>query len=213
MILLFSNNTNQVSLFRYILKPHGLSITHISDRNVIKSILKTNEYLVAFIDLPNPTEEDLLFWKELIETTITPVLLLSSDLTDANRILMRQKASIYLADPIGNFLKYLRIVKERQNEDVIILAPNTIFDIGGHCIRKNDECVELSTIEFKILFLLATNLGIAFTAEELMDQLELSGLSTLYVHIQNLRRKIEVNPRNPMILINYRGRGYTLQVV
>jgi DNA-binding response OmpR family regulator len=213
MILLFSNNTNQVSLLKHVLKSHDLLINHIDDRKVIKKEIKDHEYMAVILDLPIPTIEDLLFWKELIEMTPTPILLLSSNRTDAQRVLLRQQASIYLADPVANLLKYLRLVKRNKlNDDVIMLAPGIIFDVAGHCIRKNDECITLSSTEFKILFLLATNYENSFTAQDLMDQVDLAGISTLYVHIQNLRRKIETNPSSPLILINNRGHGYKLQI-
>lgn len=49
----------------------------------------------------------------------------------------------------------------------------------------------LSTTEFKLLYLLANNIGETFTVNELIDYIEITGISTLYVYIQKLREKIE----------------------
>jgi len=216
-ILLFSDNTNQLSLLTRILEFYDIDIIHFADREQIEKSILDYEYIAIILDLPNPTQEDMKYWRRLIDLTPRLVLLLSLDQTDVDRVLSGQQAVLHLSEPLIHLFKYVHLGR-REKEKLIIdndietLAPGVYFDIARLCIKKNNEYFNLSTIEFKLLYFLKKNIGSMFTAEELIDYLELSGLSSLYVHIQKLRHKIEENPCNPHILVNQRGKGYKIIV-
>lgn len=86
------------------------------------------------------------------------------------------------------------------------------FDIGRHCVIKNNEELYLSSQEFKILYLLCMNIGKTLTKQELIKFADLTNRSPLYVHINKLREKIEDDPSNPRLIITERGKGYKLLV-
>jgi two-component system OmpR family response regulator/two-component system alkaline phosphatase synthesis response regulator PhoP len=72
-----------------------------------------------------------------------------------------------------------------------------------------------SRSEFRIVRLLASEPGRAFTRDELVQQLwgaDGGGgdRRAIDVHISNLRRKLEANPREPRRLLTVRGAGYKL---
>jgi DNA-binding response OmpR family regulator len=93
----------------------------------------------------------------------------------------------------------------------IVLHENIEFDIQNHCIYKNREKIMLSAIEFKLLYILATNKGEIFSSEELVRLLEFTNNIGLYIYIRRLREKLESNPSKPEILLNIRKKGYMVK--
>ncbi|GIM45720.1 DNA-binding response regulator [Collibacillus ludicampi] len=216
-ILLFSKNQSTVSLFRCILTSHKIEVYHVTDREQIESMIQRQEFIAVVLDLPNPTMDDLLYWRNLLHITPIPVLTISSDTNEVNRVLLRQQASIHLTEPLANVLLRLHQVHSTTHqgdslENCIELAPQVIFDITGHCIINHGERLPLSSTEFKLLYILTRNMGQTFKADELIHLANLIGPSSLYVHIQRLREKIEKDPRHPTILVTKRGKGYKIQL-
>ncbi|HEY2494010.1 MAG TPA: winged helix-turn-helix domain-containing protein [Paenibacillus sp.] len=219
-VLLFSNKTtNQDPLLMSIFKLSEIRLIQIYNRSKLKEIIlnQHKEYIAVILDLQVCSNDDLSFWKQLLDLSPLPILILSSDCSKIYHEMLQQKAVIHLARPITALCQYLHIEKREQhkkveNDEYIPITSDVFFNVNGHCIRKDNKCIHLSSTEFKLLYLLLKNSGVTFSTHELLDSLDLPGLSTLYVHIQNVRSKIEKDPHNPLILINQRGRGYQLKV-
>jgi DNA-binding response OmpR family regulator len=213
-IIVLSHNEDFIDLVSFILKQKNIDILSTTDRETIIEIAQSGDFLSIVLDLSNPTPEDFYYWSELLQLTSIPILVIHSNASDVKQVLLRQKALINLTDPITTFWEKLSAERNKKGQNsfknLILLSPDIIFDIAGHCIKKRNESILLSTTEFKLLYLLANNIGETFTVNELIDYIEITGISTLYVYIQKLREKIEKNPKNPHILVNHRGRGYKL---
>lgn len=215
-VVLYSGNYNQVSLIKSLLEAEKVSVRHVTDRQSVEEALQKQDCIAVIIDLPNPTSEDIAGWNRLVQSSCVPVLLLSSNETDIQSALLRQRATLELAKPFSGFFKYLDFIRKEAGKtnqatvdrESIELAPGVIFDVGGLCVWRNQECLPLSGTEFKLLYLLAKNSGRRFTADELIDRTDLTGHSSLYFHIKNLREKIEEDPGNPVVLTHRRGYGY-----
>jgi len=85
-------------------------------------------------------------------------------------------------------------------------------DLAAHQVRRKGRRVDLTPTEFKLLSLLAQNPGRVFSRDQLSDAVlgyDYQGFSdTMYVHIKNLRSKIEPDPRSPRYIHTVRGVGY-----
>lgn len=86
------------------------------------------------------------------------------------------------------------------------------IDRPGHTATKDGRDLELTPMEFALLFVLAANAGEAISRSSLLKQVwgyENSGDTRLVnVHIQRLRAKVEDNPEAPNIIQTVRGIGY-----
>ncbi|MGX1829315.1 winged helix-turn-helix domain-containing protein [Paenibacillus taichungensis] len=217
---MFSNKlSNEEPILKSIFKLSEISLTQINDQSKLKKIIleQHKKYLAVILDLQICSNDDLSFWKQLLDLSPLPILIFSSDSSKIYHVIQQQKATIHLAKPITDFCRYIHNEKEEKQRPVdvleyIQLTKEVFFNITGHCIGKDSRCTPLSSTEFKLLFLLVRNRGKIFSSHELLDQLDLPGLATLYVHIQNIRSKIEKNPHDPQILINHRGRGYLVKI-
>lgn len=193
-IYLFSKNDYCTLLFKNILNQAEIHIKTFSNYEELKKNIQTNDPIAILLDFPNPTLNELMNWIELLKFTSIPVLLLSSEKENPNRILLRQKASLILGKPLIQYFRSLYVNKVEENQRVIIgdiikLAPNLHFNVAKQCILKDNESLHLSSTEYKILYILVNNLGNTLSTEQLMDWLDLLSISSLYVHIANLRKK------------------------
>jgi DNA-binding response OmpR family regulator len=68
--------------------------------------------------------------------------------------------------------------------------------------------------EFKILALLAQNPNMVFSLAHIYDLIwgadNIGDTRTVMVHISNLRKKIELDPSNPKLIVTIKGAGYKL---
>ncbi|MFB5269181.1 winged helix-turn-helix domain-containing protein [Paenibacillus enshidis] len=216
-VLMFSNKiSNEDPILKSIFKMSEINLTQINNRGKLKELIleQHRKYIAVILDLQICSNDDLSFWKQLLDLSPLPILILSSDTSKSYHDIRQQKATIHLAKPITDFCRHIHDEEKQKQIDELEFIPLTkevFFNITGHCIRKDNRCTSLSSTEFKLLFLLVRNRGQIFSSHKLLDQLDLPGLSTLYVHIQNIRSKIEKDPHNPVILINHRGRGYSVK--
>ena len=103
-----------------------------------------------------------------------------------------------------------RVVKEDSN---IKIVRDIKLDTHKKRVYKNNEILELTSKEYKILSLLISNPDRIFSKGEIFSYVWeddfLTDDNTIMVHISNLRDKIEHDPRNPRFIKTIRGLGYT----
>lgn len=98
----------------------------------------------------------------------------------------------------------------------IVLEAITV-DRKSHTVILNEtgEEIKLTSLEFDILYLLATNLGKVFSAEEILQTLwkdnPNSSTKTVMVHVSNLRNKIEVATQGNKVVQTVWGVGYKIE--
>lgn len=101
---------------------------------------------------------------------------------------------------------------ERASELTTIGALS--IDFRAHEVRVNGRPAKLTPAEFRILGVLATHPGQAFTRAHLLEALDDDGTiyeRTLDRHINNLRKKIEPDPANPTYVQTVFGVGYKMR--
>ncbi len=92
---------------------------------------------------------------------------------------------------------------------------NITIDTSSAKVLKNGKDVFLTTMEYKILLILATNPSVVFTREKILADIwdvneAYVNDNTLTVYIKRLREKIEDDPMHPKIIETVRGVGYKI---
>ena len=86
-------------------------------------------------------------------------------------------------------------------------------DFARHQVTVSGETVHLTRSEFRLLTLLSEEPERVYSRREIMEHLWQSPYvgdeRAADIHISNLRRKIEADPRSPERLLTVRGAGYT----
>ncbi len=106
----------------------------------------------------------------------------------------------------------LRRTQAAETPTALIHTQDLVIDPDKRLIYRNDQPIPLTATEFDLLFVLARNPGRVFSRMELLDRVQ--GVAyegyerTVDVHIKNLRKKIESNPRQPHYILTVYGAGY-----
>jgi two-component system, OmpR family, alkaline phosphatase synthesis response regulator PhoP len=95
-----------------------------------------------------------------------------------------------------------------------IAVGDLVIDKRRHEVTRNGKLIELTPLEFQILELLATEPGRAWSRNALLDRVwstDYEGYQrNIDPHINRLRKKLEVDPKNPNYVLTVRGVGYKL---
>ncbi|EAX47354.1 two component transcriptional regulator, winged helix family [Thermosinus carboxydivorans Nor1] len=148
-----------------------------------------------------------------------PILMLTARDEEADRLIgLEMGADDYVTKPFSarEVVARVRAILRRSHKIAAQPEPikvgNLLIDAERHVIIKDDEILDMTPTEFKILQLLATNKGRVFSRLQLIEQVQgyaSEGYErTIDVHIKNIRRKIENNPKEPKYIITVYGVGY-----
>src|SRR5690606_34855622 len=94
----------------------------------------------------------------------------------------------------------------------ILQIGDITIDVAGHSVRRGDQVINLTPLEFDLLVALARKPRQVFTREVLLEQVwgyrHAADTRLVNVHVQRLRAKIEKDPEHPEIVVTVRGVGY-----
>ena len=100
-----------------------------------------------------------------------------------------------------------------QEQRVISIGDLTIFPAQRKVLKRNQE-INLTNIEFRILYVLALHQGITLSKEKIYNYVwngeYLQDDSNITSHVRRLRKKIEDNPSQPEYIQTVRGVGYKM---
>jgi DNA-binding response OmpR family regulator len=184
------------------------------------------DLLVLDITLPDGSGFDVLRTAALPSARI-PTIMLTARSDEADRIVgLELGADDYVTKPFSprEVVARVRALFRRVGE-------STVSNVNGkpgrktridaleidhdfHEVSVDGRPANLTATEFKILALLAENPGEVFTRSHLLDRLGDDGEiyeRTLDRHINNLRKKIETDPRNPEYILTVYGVGYKMR--
>jgi two-component system response regulator RegX3 len=89
------------------------------------------------------------------------------------------------------------------------------IDVDRHVVAVRGQTIAMPLKEFDLLELLVRNAGRVLTRGQIIDRVwgsdYVGDTKTLDVHVKRLRAKIEVDPRNPTLILTVRGLGYKFE--
>jgi two-component system, OmpR family, alkaline phosphatase synthesis response regulator PhoP len=153
----------------------------------------------------------------------TPTLFLTAhDALDYKVAGFEAGADDYLAKPfspreleyrVEALLRRSGMVQESRDSDRIEVG-DLVIDKRRHEVSREGSRIDLTPLEFQILELLASEPGRAWSRNALLDQVwstDYEGYQrNIDPHINRLRKKLEVDPKNPRYVLTVRGVGYKL---
>ena len=105
-----------------------------------------------------------------------------------------------------------RVRKLADDTPEIITISDLTIDVAGHAVRRDDEAISLTPLEFDLLLCLARRPWQVFSREVLLEQVwgyrHAADTRLVNVHVQRLRSKIEHDPEHPDVVVTVRGVGY-----
>jgi two-component system phosphate regulon response regulator OmpR len=207
-------------------------------RSLVKKYLNENNYLVTtaksaedaiektslikfdliVLDIMMPGKSGLEFTNEYKKKINTPIILLTAKGEANERVEgLESGADDYLPKPfepkelvlrINNILN--KIKKDGQRR--IVKFDNIEIDLNKRLIIQNDKEFKINDTEKIILEKMINEPGKTFSREAIGKLIDLDKERSIDVIITRLRKKIEIDPRNPKYLQTLRGAGYVLWI-
>ena len=202
---------------RYLNEKKYLVTTAISAEDASEKI-KVIKFDLVILDIMMPGKSGLEFLKEQKKNINTPVLLLTAKGEPSERIEgLETGADDYLPKPFEPKELDLRIKniinKTKQNSiKRIIEFQNIRINLNKQIILQNDSEYKINNTEKIILQEMINNPGKVFAREEIGKLINLDKERSIDVIITRLRKKIEIDPKNPKFLQTIRGSGYVLWI-
>lgn len=193
----------------------------LTAKNIAEARFKLNnnkvDLMILDIMLTDGSGFDLL--KDLRKKSSLPVIILSAlSGIDDKKEGFDLEVDDYIIKPflpedlLWRVEAVLRRTYQNKNEK-IILSGGIVFDRERAMLIKDDDEIQLTAKQFKILDYLASNINKIVSIDQILDKCweESFGYeNTLITHIYRLRDKLEEDPANPKILITVKGLGYKL---
>ena len=117
-------------------------------------------------------------------------------------------------EPKELILRIKNILNKTKKNDLkrIITFDNIKIDLNKLLITKNDHEFKINNTEKIILEKMINNPGKTFSRESIGKLIDLEKERSIDVIITRLRKKIELDPKNPKYLQTLRGAGYVLWI-
>ena len=207
-------------------------------RSLVKKYLNENNYLVStansaedakrkiniikfdliILDIMMPGKSGLEFIQENQKKLTTPVILLTAKGQASERIEgLEVGADDYLPKPFEPkelILRIQNIITKTKITDPkrVIEFKNIKIDLNKQLIFKKNVEFKINNTEKKILENMINNPGKTFSRDDIGSLIDLDKERSIDVIITRLRKKIEIDPKNPKFLQTIRGAGYVLWI-
>jgi two-component system response regulator RegX3 len=224
-ILLVEDEPAIAEAVAYALKDAGFEVDAVGDGGEALKASRRLDYDLMILDLLLPSMSGLNVCRTVRAESDLPILMLTARETELDRIVgLETGADDYVTKPfsMAELVSRVRALLRRRALDLsrnsgVRAVGSLRLDVNHHAATVEDRALQLTPSEFRLLSLLATDPGRVFTREELVRHLWQSDFlgdrRAIDVHISNLRRKLEPNPRQPRRLVTVRGSGYKLMAV
>ena len=212
-ILLVEDNEILAKGLIYSLEQKKYQVIHtLNVENTLK-ILKTEKIDLAILDVSLPDGNGFdLYRNNIKEKNISSIFLTAKDEEDNIVKGLELGAEDYITKPfsIKELMARINRIILRNKKNTIIQVQNIKFDMDKMVVYRDNENVELTNLELKILNLLFLNLNKVVKRSEIIDKIwEWTGNdvndNTVTVYLKRIREKIKTD-----IIITIKGIGYRI---
>lgn len=235
-VLIVDDNPEIREIIHILLGGEGYDIEEAKNGN--EAILKTKEnaFDLIILDIMMPGMDGYHTCMEIRKESNAPILFLSAKTQEGDKMLgFSSGGDDYLAKPFSYnelvsrakaLIRRYQVYKGKQERRQIpadgqeassgkntLRLHNLEIDEMSETVTRNGNQVDLTDTEYEVLHLLVKNRRQIFSAERLYEAVwqepyYYGANNTVMVHIRNLRRKIEKDPKNPELIKTVWGRGY-----
>lgn len=229
-ILVVDDDDRLRDLLKRYLSENGFMVTVARDAAQARDCLASLEFDLLVLDVLMPGEKGVDLARALrAEGSLVPMLMLTA-LSEAEDRISGLESGVddYLAKPFEPRELVLRIEailrryaqkpvieQEEQGDEDVVRFGAFHFDLARMILQRDDEHIYLTTAEQELLAALARNAGQTMSREKLYEvtggnSADAGASRSIDVQVTRLRRKVEIDPKQPRYLQTVRGRGYVL---
>jgi len=222
-ILIVEDDANISSLERDYLEANNYFVA-IERTGIggLKNALE-NDYDLILLDIMLPGMDGFQICREVRKVKETPILFVTAKREDIDKIRgLGLGADDYVVKPFSpselvarvtaHINRYERLVSTQMEKGDVIESGSLIIEKKSRRVFVDNKEIILANKEFDLLLFLASNPNIVFSKDTLFDKIwgfdSLGETSTVTVHVNRIREKIEKDMTNPEYIETVWGAGY-----
>lgn len=224
-ILVVDDEKEIRNLLDIYLSNEGYKVVKASDGEEALNILESDNIQLIVLDIMMPKMDGIEVCRKVREKLSIPILMLSAKSEDMDKIQgIMTGADDYMTKPFNPLELTVRVKallrrayyfnNTVDTENVINIESLTI-DKNKHRVTVDDKEITLTSREFDILYLLATNRGVVFSTEDIFKKVwkekYYQSNNTVMVHMSRIREKIEKYMNGTKIIHTVWGVGYKIE--
>lgn len=212
-ILLIEDHESIINGLKYTFDVNNYNL--IAKTTIKESIeyLENNKPEIIILDVSLPDGNGFDLYEKVIKEKNIPVIFLTAR-DDEDDVIkgLNLGAEDYMTKPFSTKELLVRVNKIilRNKKITLFKVKDISFDIDKMVVSKNDNIIELSSLELKILHLLFINIGKVVTRDTILDKIwEWTGNyvddHTITVYLKRIREKLDTD-----IIVTIKGIGYRI---
>ncbi len=223
LVAIVDDEPDIVELVSLHLEKAGFKVKSFEDATSLFKFINNNTPDLFILDLMLPDADGFeicKFLKKEEKFTNVPVIMLTARGDETDKVLgLELGADDYVTKPFSprELVARVKVVLRRENTTVktqkIKVSDTLEIDLQKYEVRIENQKIELTSTEFRILRLLSERKGWVYARDQILDYLGVQDKGvldrTVDVHIKNLREKLGICGK---YIKNIRGVGYKLEV-
>ncbi len=220
-ILVVEDEPSLVEALEFALTSEGFEVVVATDGSTALSTFERERPDLVLLDLMLPGTPGTEVCRQIRASRSTPVIMLTARDAEIDKVVgLELGADDYVTKPFSTreLVARIRAVLRRGGDwdtvdvDAPLESAGVRVDPERHEVSVRGTLVDMPPKEFALLELLVRNAGRVLTRDVLIDRIwgsdYFGDTKTLDVHVKRLRGRIEVDPRNPELILTVRGVGY-----
>jgi two-component system phosphate regulon response regulator OmpR len=223
-ILVVDDDQRIRSLLKKFLIQNGYWTSVATNAEHARGLVKAFKFDLIVLDVMMPGDSGIEFTEEIRKDDSTPILLLTAKGESSDRIMgLQAGADDYLAKPFEPeelLLRINSILRRVTRQKEITEVPESLFlgeityDTARGELWKGDALIKLTTTEIALMRIFSKNVREPITRSKLVEDLGRgkgqAQERAVDVQVTRLRRKIEIDSKQPRYIQTVRGSGYML---
>jgi len=215
--LIIEGNANLRSLLGWHLQQAGYNVSQAANLHTAKALFEQYQPKVIVLDADLPEGDGVEFCRWLHQQEQSLILMLSAKIAETDIVNgLKAGADDYLRKPFG-MQEFLARIEALTRRDRLMSAPVSLEygDLKIDLVQRNacwqQHQIELTPQEFSLLYVLTQAHGKALSRSELLRRAwphAIDNPRTIDTHILSLRKKLEIDPRQPSLIQTIRNVGY-----
>ncbi len=211
------DDTALAEMLGIVLRGEGFDPVFCADGAGALEAFRATRPDLVLLDLMLPGKDGIEVCRQIRSESGTPIVMLTAKSDTVDVVLgLESGADDYVVKPFKAKELVARVrARLRRSEDPapeMLEIGDLTIDVAGHSVRRSEEVISLTPLEFDLLVALARKPWQVFTREVLLEQVwgyrHAADTRLVNVHVQRLRSKIEQDPERPDIVLTVRGVGY-----
>jgi DNA-binding response OmpR family regulator len=224
-VLLADDDRDLIDVLMYILRREGYEVIAAYDGEQAWARFQSDQPELVVLDANMPGLDGMEVCRRIREIAITPVIMLTARTDEADIVqALGLGADDYITKPFSprQLVARVKAVLRRAQAFAAngsgggeeLRAGELTLDLRTRSLKRNEDEIRLTPLEFKILHYLMLNKGRVLTNSAIVEHVwGFSGTGNedlVKVHVHRLRQKLEKDPHNPDYVKTVLGVGYVL---